>query len=127
MFNKKRIFQTFTCIATLALSQPVLANYECVGTVNEVSVAPDGTLGIGTYADASTPDSWIYLCNMNNTVVNGAGSSISPAVCKSWQTTLITAQVTNRNVRIWFEDSASCGNHTGFVMANVVFGPALEN
>jgi hypothetical protein len=127
MFRINRILQVSCCLGILALSQPALANYECVGTVNDVTVVPDGTLAIGTYADASTPDGWIYLCNMNNTVVNGGGSSISPVVCKSWQTTLVTAQVTNRNVRIWFEDSASCGSHTGFVVANVVFGPALEN
>ena len=127
MFRANRIFRTFCCVGVLALSQPALANYECVGTVNDISVAPDGTLGIGTYTDASTPDSWIYLCNMNNAVVNSGGTSISPTVCKSWHTTLITAQVTNRNVRIWFEDSTTCGGHTAFVMANVVFGPALEN
>ena len=127
MFRANRILQVFCCAGVLALSQPVLANYECVGTVNDVSVLPNGTLAIGTYADASTPDSWIYLCSMDSTVVNGGGASISPATCKSWQTALITAQVTNRNVRIWFADSTTCGGHTGFVMADVVFGPALEN
>lgn len=122
------IFRVFCCLSVFTLSQPATAasSYQCVGTVDDVAVMSNGTLAIGTYSDASTPESWLFLCNVN-TAVDGGNGAIQPTICKSWQTILITAQVTNKNVRIWFGDALTCGTHPPFVVADIVFGPALEN
>jgi hypothetical protein len=128
MFTSKRILVALCCLGVLSISSPASAspNYQCVGTVDDVAVLSDGSLAIGTYADASTPDSWIFLCNVN-TPVNGGNGAIPTTICKSWQTILVTAQATNKNVRLWFGDTLSCGTHQSYVVADVIFGPALEN
>ena len=128
MFCSNRIIRALCCVGIFTLAQPVLAatDYQCVGAVNDVSVLPNGTLAIGTYSDAATPDTWLFLCNVNS-AVDGGNGPVPTTVCKSWQTVLVTAQVTNRNVRIWFGDSASCGTHAMFTVADIDFGPALEN
>lgn len=127
MRRASKLGYALICLGACALSQPALAaNYECVGTVNDVAVLPDGSLAIGQYSDAATPDNWLYLCNVN-TAVNGGNGAIPTTICKSWQATLLTAQATGKKIRIWFNDTAACGTHAQFTVSGVVFGPALEN
>ncbi|MBM7128792.1 hypothetical protein [Dyella mobilis] len=104
----------------------VAAGYNCLGTVNDVAVLPDGSLAIGEFYDASTPDYWLYLCNVN-VAANGGNGAISTTICKSWQATLLTAQATGKKINIWFSDTLSCGTHPQYTVADITFGPALEN
>lgn len=101
-FRMHRI-RLLASVVLMLLAVPAFANYSCRGTVNGVTVAPDGTVVLGS---SSMGLVWVYLCNIN-TNANG----VSPESCKGMLGVLLSAQTTGRQVEMWFNDNLTCTTH----------------
>ncbi|MEF1213638.1 hypothetical protein REH77_16620 [Vibrio alginolyticus] len=71
------------------------------------------------------PLSWPRLCKVDNEHDN-----ISAEACRTVYSTLLTAQTTNKEVTLWFNDSKDCSesSHQPWKwLTGWYFGPKLEN
>jgi hypothetical protein len=86
-----------------ALSQPAPATaYVCQGVVKGLSVESGGDVLVQS---VGTSMSWPRLCNVSRDA-NGS----TPATCKAFYATLLTAQTTGRSVTVWIHGDASDTN-----------------
>ncbi|CCN35785.1 conserved hypothetical protein [Vibrio nigripulchritudo SO65] len=116
----------YLCTATVLLLSSIsfnaiAANYTCSGKVTGVSI--DAKSG-DVLVERIGPLIWPRLCKVDNEV-----HGISADACKTVYSTLLTAQTTNKEVVMWFNDGKSCETTakpwqwiTGWY-----FGPKLVN
>ena len=95
-------------------------NYQCEGQVTGLVIEPStGEL----FAEKVGPLSWPRFCSVAKQL-NG----ISPETCKVVYSTLLAAQTSNKEVKLWFKGSGNCEEHVAWQpMANWYFGPQLIN
>ena len=89
-------------LSTLSVTSAVAdSTYYCVGSVKSLMISPSGivTATVGTITSA-------YFCQIGATV-NGVTSD----ACKAIHAQLLAATVSNRQVRMYFNDSLSCTTH----------------
>jgi len=111
----------FFSILILLLPSLALANYTCTGKVTGVSIEPStGDLIVQKVG----PLNWPRLCSVD-TEVRG----ISADACKIVYSTLLTAQTTGKEVRLWFNDSGDCTDSSHAPWQSLTgwyFGPKLH-
>lgn len=93
------------------------ANYACVGTVI-VSTSRGETL----VAEFSySPNASTYLCKLTEPV-----HGISPDQCKSVYAMLMAAQLSGRNVQMWYNDNLTCSTQPSWTWTTGWYhGPQL--
>jgi hypothetical protein len=104
----------------ILVSQPVLLqaqSYTCSGPVSGVTLSPTGLVAAETVAGIN----WPYICQM------GANyNGVTPEGCKAIYATLMTAQLTQKDVMFWFSDNATCNTHPQWgPLTGWYFGPKL--
>jgi len=98
------------------------ANYTCVGNVNGLSIDPKSG---DVLVDQIGTLSWPRLCSIK-TEQNG----VSPDTCKVVYSTLLSAQMADKQVRLWFNDGKDCSldSHTEWqFLTGWYFGPRIES
>lgn len=98
------------------------SKYTCSGKVVGVSIeAKTGDVIV----EKIGPLSWPRLCKVDNEYNN-----ISAEACRVIYSTLLTAQTTNKDVTLWFNDSKDCreSNHKPWKwLTGWYFGPRLDD
>lgn len=102
------------------------ANYQCRGTVNNVSI-DQGSNVLASFVFSTGTMQFMYVCNLNQ-VSNG----ISTEGCKGMMSVLLTAQATQKTVGMWFNNSTpnNCSYAAGWASLSSLgwyFGPSLYN
>ncbi|WP_061035160.1 MULTISPECIES: hypothetical protein [Vibrio] len=98
------------------------SRYTCSGKV--IGVSLDAKSG-DVLVERIGPLSWPRLCKVDNEHDN-----ISAEACRTIYSTLLTAQTTNKEVTLWFNDSKDCSesSHQPWKwLTGCYFGPKLEN
>ena len=84
-----------------SLSADAFANYFCAGTVSYLGVDRSGAVFVAL--DNSTKTH--AICNMNNQ----GGYLMVPVACKTAYAALLSAKVSGRSIRLYYEDNGySC-------------------
>ncbi|MES1189999.1 MAG: hypothetical protein ABUS47_02845 [Steroidobacter sp.] len=123
----KRNFPSVMVLIALAMIPSIsFANYECRGTVNNVST-DQGSNVLASFIFSTGSMPFMYVCNLNQ-VSNG----ISAEGCKGMLSILLTAQATQRTVGLWFNNTTpnNCSYSAGWVSLTSLgwyFGPSLYN
>lgn len=116
MSRSKIIIGLFLSVVSTCLS----AAYTCSGPVSGLATSPNGDV----FAESLAGLSWPHLCNLT-AVVNG----IPVPTCEAIYSMLLTAQVSKKEVILWFNDEAtggSCQSHTPWAeLTGWYFGPQL--
>jgi hypothetical protein len=97
------------------------ASYTCSGGVQGVGIEP--STGV-IFAEGIGPLEWTKLCSVSKTLNN-----IEPESCKVIYSTLLTAQTTGKQVRLWFNDGKNCSKESHapwYELKGWYFGPVLE-
>ncbi|MCW8091647.1 hypothetical protein [Alteromonas sp. ASW11-130] len=98
------------------------ANYQCDGGVDGVTIEPK--TGV-VFAQNVGGFIWPRLCSVTHEY-NG----IPPESCKLVYSTLLAAQTTNKEVRLWFNDEKDCSleSHPSWQqLTGWYFGPSIRN
>jgi hypothetical protein len=106
---------------TLALlaSHAAFANYSCTGTVDQVSVDPNGVVIL---TSATVGLNAVYLCAIGTTM-NGVDSD----PCKSILAVLLTAHATGAQIDLSFSDSLTCSTHPAWAwLTGWYYGPNMH-
>lgn len=110
-----------TLLALSITSMSATAAYICVGKVVGLSIdANDGHVLV----EKLGPLVWPRLCSIKETMNN-----ISPEACKVVYSTLMTAQISNRDITMWFNDGKDCSStsHVPWqTLTGWYFGPKLH-
>jgi hypothetical protein len=103
-------------LATLA--SPAFADYACQGSVTGVQVSPAGLVSVNKLPGGT----WMYLCQMGQTANN-----ITPEAYKAIYSTLLTAEIAQKNVELWFRDDGHTRtDHTSWSYATTWYwGPMI--
>ena len=105
-------------VAIVFYASNVIA-YSCVGGVNGVHVDESGYISASSVAGMS----WVYFCSVSETY-NG----VTPQTCKVIYASLLSAQLANKNVRLWFYDTGNCSTHPAWQqLTGWYWGPSIEN
>ena len=98
--------------------QPRFAQaYTCSGPVTGLTTSPVGLV----VAESMGGVSWAYVCQLG-TNYNG----VTPEACKAIHATLLTAQLTGKQVTLWFTDGGNCASHQAWTpLQGWYFGPQL--
>lgn len=117
----EKVFKLAICVMSLCMSSYTFANYTCKGKVIGVAIAPkSGAL----MAEKIGPLSWPQLCKFN---VEHAG--ISPDTCRAIYSTLLAAQMSQKDVTLWFNDGKDCSatSHVPWeLLTGWYFGPMIN-
>jgi hypothetical protein len=93
--------------------------YECTAKVNNLVVAPTGVV---SFSFGSMNE--VYLCSVNTTY-----NTVAPDACKSIVSLLMAAKLSDKNVRMWFNDASNSCTNTGHAawadLKGWYYGPAL--
>jgi hypothetical protein len=111
-------FIVLKLVVLLFAMQPMLARaYTCSGPVSGVTIHGGGLVTAQNMAGFS----WVYLCN-----VDAAYNGFTANACRATYTMLLTAQLTQQHVMIWFEDNGNCSTHPSWApLTGHYFGPQL--
>jgi hypothetical protein len=116
----KWILSFAMCVAISASSWA--ASYTCAGNVVGVSIDPKtGQL----LAEKIGPLEWPRLCR-----VNADYNGVSAETCKTIYSTLLAAQMSGKQVVLWFNDGLNCSteSHTPWhTLTGWYFGPKLAD
>ena len=98
------------------------ANYTCTGPIKGVTVDPlTGNVVPGVISGITRP----VMCSLEQT-----RNGVSPNMCKQILAVLLTAQVSGKNVVLWFKDDATGGNcatHGQWTdLSGWYYGPQME-
>ena len=94
------------------------ANYSCQGKVTGVTISPDGQL----FAETIGSLSWSRLCS-----VSKLENNVPPEACRVIYNVLLTAQITNKDVGLSFNDSGNCSSHEAWEwLTGWYLGPSLK-
>lgn len=95
-------------VGTVALiaSSVASANFTCEGKITYLSLNPDGAVnyavnGFGVWG----------LCNLSTTTTSN-GATTPPEACRGLYASMLAAQKSDTNVRVWFASSATTTNGT---------------
>lgn len=120
-----KLFSGKALLVTVMLLQAIVARaqtYTCTGPVLGVTVNPDGLV----VAEQVAGIGWAYLCRLGATY-NG----VTPDACKGIHASLLVAQLTQKDVMLWFNDGAtggSCNTRSVFApLTGWYFGPRVVN
>ncbi len=101
-----------------AASVSAFANYYCDGPVYGLSLGPGGIVTAESVAGIN----WPYVCGVDSV----RQINTSTDACKAIYATLLSAQVSGKRVRFWFDDSLTCNTHPSWAnLDGWYFGPAL--
>ena len=109
-------------LAFTIASNSSYATYQCDGKVDGLTIEPK--TGI-VFAQHVGGFEWPKLCSVT-TVFNG----IPVESCKIVYSTLLAAQTTNKDVRLWFNDDKDCStaSHPSWTaLTGWYFGPSIRN
>jgi hypothetical protein len=116
------IIRSLLIFSIWSISCVVSAAYTCQGKVSGVSLSPhDGRLLV----ERIGPLSWPVLCS-----VSEESNGVNTETCKVIFSTLIAAQMSQKNVTLWFNDGNDCStnSHTPWHwLTGWYFGPKLAN
>lgn len=119
--NVKKVLKVILCVTSLCMSSYSSANYTCKGKVTGVAITPQS--GVLMVAKVG-PLSWPQLCKFN---VEYAG--VSPETCKAIYSTLLAAQMSQKDVTLWFNDGKDCSttSHVPWqLLTGWYFGPMIN-
>lgn len=103
-------------IASVGLSSVASANTFCQGTVEAVSVSPNGVVTVN-----SAGLSWAHLC-----AVDRQENGVSVDTCKGIVATLLSAKATGTVVQWAFTDDLPCNQRPAWAwLGNWYWGPVL--
>lgn len=108
----KSKYKAFTLVVLLSTWSNAYSEVDCVGTVDSLSMQLD-SVGTVTISLSGGP-SHTYLCDVDGT---SARNGVSPAVCRTMFSTLLTAKATGKKVLIRFIDHSSCSAVPGWASA----------
>lgn len=113
---KKLIALLFTFVATKAF-----ATYTCTGIVEGLTIDPKlGTIAVEKLGTLR----WIKFC-----IVDQEENGVSPEACKLIYTTLLSAQMSGKTVKLWFNDGKDCSIESHAPWLNLTgwyFGPKIH-
>ena len=122
--NKIRILLTMA----ISLYGSSSIAYTCVGPVSGVTTGPTGVVAVKSLGGLENRPALMdqSFCNLNATQ-NG----VEPNACKAIYATLLSAQLTGKNVRIQFvdisnEDCSSTSHPAWTFLKNWNWGPTIE-
>ena len=93
------------------------ANYTCAGPVTGLAISPAGLVT----AESMAGFSWVYVCQLGTDY-----NSVTPEACKAIYATFLTAQLTGKQVMLWFADGGNCTGHPSWAaLQGWYFGPQL--
>ncbi|EPF7755558.1 hypothetical protein ACSVMW_004644, partial [Vibrio parahaemolyticus] len=104
------------------LSFASYGKYTCVGEVKGLSI--DAKKG-EVLVEKLGPLNWPKLCRLD-----GDYNGINQETCRTIYSTLLTAQTTNKEVTLWFNDRGDCtdSSHTPWEwLTGWYFGPKLND
>lgn len=107
----------------LVFSSHSWAQYICTGKVKGLAIAPNSG---AVHAEKVGPLTWPVLCSVQTDDYNG----ISAETCKVIYSTLLTAQMADKNVTLWFRDGKDCtlNSHPAWsTLTGWYFGPKIHN
>ncbi|EGR0711319.1 hypothetical protein EX463_13250 [Vibrio alginolyticus] len=82
------------------VSSASYAKYKCQGQVKGISIDP---VSGGLLVEKLGPLSWPMLCE-----VDSDANGVSQETCRTIYSTLLTAQTTNKEITLWFNDKGDC-------------------
>lgn len=92
--------------------------YTCTGSVAGATLDPAGRV----YAESLAGLSHTYVCQLGS-----YSNGVAPDACKAIYAMLVTAQLAQKNVTLWFNDGGSCTSHPAWsALSGWYFGPILE-
>lgn len=103
-------------------SYGVSATYICEGKVTGLAINPKSGL---VHAEKIGPLRWPALCS-----VDAETSGVSVESCKVIYSTLLTAQMADKTITLWFDDDKDCSSdsHAPWtVLSGWYFGPKLSD
>ena len=121
MSMMSRLQPLFVTLVVTLFTAPVVANnYTCTGKVQGLSLEPNGMV----FAEVIGPLKWQRLCSLeqkfNRVTVSG---------CKGIYAMLMTAQMSDRSVTLWFNDGKDCTSNSHppwHSLTGWYFGPKLH-
>jgi hypothetical protein len=97
-------------------------NYECGGPVNGVTVDHNGVV----VAESAGGQHYGYFCQLGTT-----SNNVSSDACKGILAVLLTAQSTDKQINIWYNDANDCAWHASngswAWLSTWYFGPMVAN
>ncbi len=125
-FNQVETLKKLRIIITavlLLLTSSAQATYTCTGQVSGIVIDPKtGRLMVKTIAGIS----WPHLCSVSATY-NG----VDVDTCKQIYSLLLTAEISKKDVTMWFDDDTqrgSCESHAPWtLLSGWYFGPMMNN
>ncbi|MCW8879704.1 MAG: hypothetical protein OQK51_21810 [Kangiellaceae bacterium] len=114
---KKILILLLTCMSLSAH-----ASYTCTGQVTGVSISPsNGKVLVEKIGDLI----WVELCS-----VQSSHNNVEPETCKNIYSLLISAQLSKKEVMLWFNDEdqgMNCSNHPRWrPLTGWYFGPSIQ-
>jgi len=105
------------------ISTPAFASYTCTGLVEGVSINPKNGMLLAQRAAGII---WPAFCN-----VDIKENDVAPETCKHIYSMLLAAQMSGKEITLWFNDEGdggTCSSHTGWVyLTGWYFGPKINN
>lgn len=104
-----------------SFSPLVHASYTCEGQVQGLSIDPKSG---AVLAEKVGPLVWPKLCSITHTANN-----VSPESCKVIYSSLLSAQMANKEVKLWFNDGKDCSRDSHVPWQNLTgwyFGPMIK-
>jgi hypothetical protein len=126
----KMAVRKFVFIAAVSIpllcSQVQATAYSCTGTVDNVTVALNATV-TATFLFQNGNMPWMSVCSLSQT-----NNGIPVEACRGILAVLTTAQVTQKKVQMWFDNSTpnNCSYPAGWQWLSTMgyyYGPALMN
>jgi len=113
-------FSSLLVAISIVVSAQASATYTCIGPVKGLTISPKSGQVL---AENISGIEWPVLCNIN-VVENG----VTPESCKNIYSMLLTAQVSKKNVTLWFNDEETCLSHPAWsALTGWYFGPKLND
>lgn len=103
-------------------SYSVSATYTCSGKIKGIAINPKSGL---VQAEKIGPLAWPALCSVESEV-----GGVSVESCKVIFSTLLTAQMADKTVTLWFNDDKDCSqaSHAPWtLLSGWYFGPKLSD
>lgn len=104
------------------MSSNASAAYTCVGKVSGIAIEPRNG---NVIVERLGPLVWPRLCS-----VESEFNGVSAETCKTIYSTLLSAQMADKTVTLWFNDGKDCSvdSHTPWrTLTGWYFGPKLSN
>lgn len=106
----------------LLVSNPAWATYTCTGPVQGVAINPKNGMLLAQHAAGFN---WPAFCS-----VEVEENGVSPETCKHIYSMLLSAQVSKKDITLWFNDDAdggNCSSKTQWAYLNAwYFGPKIN-